>query len=254
MTCSKCGAALADNSRFCANCGNPAVEAPAPVSPVAPSAPALSAPGPAALGPAPALAEETSGKAVASLILGIINVFPLCIVAIILGHISLSEIKKSAGRLKGRGLAIAGLVMGYLGVAAIPLVLILAAIAIPNLLRAKIFANEAAAAGNVRNIVTAEVSYATTHPQQGFTCNLSDLSGLIDSRLASGQKTGYIFALQNCTAEKEGDPASHFQLSASPLTYNTTGVRAFCSDESGVTRSDPAGSAPSCLDHGAPLE
>jgi hypothetical protein len=202
------------------------------------------------------VAQETSGKAVASLILGIINVFPLCIVAIVLGHIALSQIKKSAGRLKGEGLAIAGLILGYMGVVAIPFILIIAAIAIPNLLRAKIAANEASAVGNVRNIITAEVSYSTLHPQTGFTCNLSDLgtAGLIDASLAGGQKHGYVFALQNCTAEKEGDPASHFQITASPVTYNQTGVRAFCTDESGVTKSDNTGSAQGCVDHGVPLE
>jgi type II secretory pathway pseudopilin PulG len=202
------------------------------------------------------VAQETSGKAVASLVCGIIGIFPFSLVAVILGHISLSQISKSAGRLKGRGVAIAGLVLGYLGLAAIPFILIIAAIAIPNLLRAKISANEAAAAGSVRNIITAEISYASMHPQAGFTCNLSELesAGLIDSRLASGQKTGYVFALQNCTAEKEGDPAAHFQIVASPVTYNQTGVRAFCADESGVTKSDNTGSAQGCADHGVPLE
>ena len=245
MTCSKCGAALADNSRFCANCGNSLVEAQASASPVAPPPPV----------PGPVVAQQTSGKAIASLILGIINVFPLSVIAVILGHLSLSEIKKSAGRLKGEGLAIAGLILGYLGLVAIPLIVILAAIAIPNLLRAKIAANEASAVGNVRNIMTAEVSYATLHPQTGFTCNLSALgsAGLIDPRLASGRRTGYIFALQNCTAEKAGDPASHFQVIASPVTYNQTGVRQFCADESGVTRMDNTGNA-QCVDRGVPLE
>ena len=203
----------------------------------------------------PPIVQETSGKAVASLILGIINVFPLCIVAIVLGHISLSEIRKSAGRLKGEGLAIAGLVLGYLGLVVIPFILIIAAIAIPNLLRAKISANEAAAVGNVRNLVAAEVSYATMHPQAGFTCDLSELgsAGLINSSLASGQRTGYVFVLQNCTAEKTGDPASHFQIVASPITYNSTGVRQFCADESSVMRMDSTGSR-QCVDRGVPIE
>ncbi len=244
MTCSKCGATLADNSRFCANCGN-SLGAQAPVSPVAPPPPVSG----------PIAAQQTSGKAIASLILGIINVFPLSVIAIILGHLSLSEIKKSAGRLKGQGLAIAGLILGYLGLVAIPFIVIVAAIAIPNLLRAKIAANEASAAGNVRNLITAEITYSTLHPQTGFTCSLSDLSsaGLITGPLASGQRTGYAFALQNCTAEKEGAPASHFQIVASPVTYNTTGVRQFCADESGVIRMDNTGNA-QCIDRGVPLQ
>jgi type IV pilus assembly protein PilA len=245
VTCSKCGATLADNTRFCANCGNSLVETQASASPVAPPPPA----------PGPIIAPQTSGKAIASLIFGIINVFPLCIVAIVLGHISLSQIKKSAGRLKGEGLAIAGLILGYLGLVVIPFILIVAAIAIPNLLRAKIAANEASAAGSVRNLVSAEVSYQSLHSQAGFTCNLSELgsAGLINSTLASGRRSGYVFVLQNCTAEKEGDPASHFQIVASPLTYNQTGVRQFCADESGVTRMDNTGTG-QCVDRGVPLE
>jgi hypothetical protein len=61
--------------------------------------------------------------AIASLVFGIFFIFfPLSIPAIVFGHIALSQIKRSAGRLGGRGLAIAGLVMGYLGIAMIPLI------------------------------------------------------------------------------------------------------------------------------------
>ena len=89
---------------------------------------------------------QTSGKAVASLVLGIFPVIPLVgsIVAIILGSSSRAEIRRSAGRLKGDGLALAGLILGIVQVAAIPFILIIAAIAIPNLLRARIAANQAA--------------------------------------------------------------------------------------------------------------
>ncbi len=248
LTCSKCGATQADGSRFCSVCGNPA---PGQTAVQQTAAPQGSTP---PLAPATVNAQETSGKAIASLICGIINFFPFCVVAIVLGHISLSQIGKSAGRLKGQALAVAGLVLGYLGLVAIPFILIVAAIAIPNLLRAKIAANEASAVGNVRNIVSAEISYQTTNPKTGFTCNLSDLSGLLDSSLVSGQRTGYVFVLQNCTAEKKGGPASKFQISASPLKFDVTGARAFCTDETGVMRSDNTGSAQSCLDHGPPLE
>jgi len=65
------------------------------------------------------------------------------VAAIILGHLALSEIKKSAGRLKGQGLATAGLILGVCGDRIDPRDLIIAAIAIPNLLRAKMAANEA---------------------------------------------------------------------------------------------------------------
>jgi type IV pilus assembly protein PilA len=242
LLCPNCGASIADHSQFCSNCGKSIQQTPSPVSPTVT---------PTYSGPA-----QTSGKAIASLVCGIINVFPLFIVAIVLGHISLSEIKKSSGRIKGEGLAIAGLVMGYLGIVAIPFFLIVAAIAIPNLLRAKIAANESSAIGSVRNVITAEISYQSTHTDAGFTCSLSDLAaaGLIDFGVASGQKTGYIFDLQNCGAEAEGGPISKFQLTATPFKFNQTGVRAFCSDESGVVRLEANGSAQDCLDHGTQMD
>ena len=242
MTCSKCSAALADNSRFCANCGNSVLEPQTASPPFAPPPPV----------PGSVVATQTSGKAIASLICGILMVFPFFILAVIFGHLAISDIRRSAGGLKGQGMAIAGLVLGY---SAIPLVLIIAAIAIPNLLRAKISANEASAVGSVRILVRAEISYQTANPKMGFTCKISDLesTGLIGSDLASGQKYGYVFALQNCTAEKEGDPASHFQIIASPITYNQTGIRQLCVDESGVVKSDNSGSM-QCVDRGVPLE
>jgi hypothetical protein len=193
--------------------------------------------------------------AIASLVCGIVNVFPVSIVAIVLGHISLSQISKSAGQLKGKGLAIAGLVLGYFGIVAIPFILIVAAIAIPNLLRAKIAADESSAVGSIRTLLTAEIAYSTHHQDEGFTCKLADLSSadLIDSSLMSGQKSGYAFMLQNCTADAAGKPVSKFQVIAVPLSPNTSGRRAYCTDESGVIRSDSSGSAQDCLDHGSPL-
>jgi type IV pilus assembly protein PilA len=251
LICPKCGTTLAENSRFCFNCGYSTSQVqPGGLSVPPPTGSAVPASYNAA---APIGSAQTSGKAIASLVCGIINVFPLFIVAIVLGHISLSEIKKSGGRIKGEGLAIAGLVMGYLGILAIPLILI-AAIAIPNLLRAKMTANEASAVGSVRNLIAAEASYQSAHQDAGFTCNLSDLSGLLDSQLTAGFKNGYVFFLQNCNAEKEGGPVSKFQITAIPKMPNTSGKRAFCSDESGVLRSNPDGSGETCLDQGTPLD
>ena len=238
--CTACGSAIADEERFCRQCGAQSG-----------ADPGLSAPTPSA-GPG-----QTSGKAIASLIFGLfIFFFPFSIVAVILGHLSLSEIRKSAGRLTGDSMATAGLVLGYLGVAGVPIILILAAIAIPNLLRAKMAANESSAVASVRTIMTAEISYSSSHPQVGYTCELSDLGSdhLIESTLASGQKTGYAFELAACAAEIEGGPNTTYRVMAYPLTKNTTGVRAFCSDESGVIRVDGGGSKRGCLENGRPLE
>jgi hypothetical protein len=132
----------------------------------------------------------------------------------------------------------------------------------PSRLTALSEANESAAVGNVRALNTAEVSYAATFPVAGFTCTLSDLGGMgsgggptehqammIDPRLASGRKNGYVFALSGC----DGTPALKYSISAVPAD-SSSGTRAFCSDESGVLRFSPGGKASSCLSMGTPLQ
>src|SRR5271163_4788757 len=131
----------------------------------------------------------------------------------------------------------------------VAIILIIAAIAIPNLLRAKIAANEASAVGSTRTIVTAEISYANSF-QVGPTLltNLRTPAGgcpaggattaaacLIDSNLAAGTKSGYAFAaVPNGGAGTAAAPYTGFEENASPLTAGTTGQRAFCADMSGV--------------------
>ena len=88
----------------------------------------------------------------------------------------------------------------------VAIILIIAAIAIPNLLRAKIAANESSAANSVRKIATAEVTYNSAFPAVGYDAALADLGGpatacnpssttacIIDSSLSAGQKSGYQF-------------------------------------------------------------
>ena len=78
-------------------------------------------------------AGRTSGLAIASLVLGIVWVFWLgSILAVIFGHIALSQIKRSMGVLTGRGMAIAGLVLGYVGLAVLVAVIVAAAIVGPG--------------------------------------------------------------------------------------------------------------------------
>jgi type IV pilus assembly protein PilA len=137
----------------------------------------------------------------------------------------------------------------------VAIILIIAAIAIPNLLRAKISANEASAVGSVRNLVTAEISYSTTFPQQGYApllVNLGPGAGnqtcpaagpavanacLIDAVLAGGTKSGYGFA---STGQLPVNAAnSNFTAGAVPVTYNQTGTREFCAFSDGVLRQLP---------------
>src|SRR5437868_7824897 len=75
----------------------------------------------------------------------------------------------------------------------VAIILIIAAIAIPNLLRSKMAANEASAVGSLRTINTAEVTYSSTYGT-GYT-DLTTLgtSGLLDNVLSAGTKSGYTF-------------------------------------------------------------
>src|SRR5579859_6568166 len=95
----------------------------------------------------------------------------------------------------------------------------------------------------MRTILTAELTYASTYPNVGYTCSLSNLDGfgggernehqamLINSGLASGKRYGFVFALSGCGEM----PVTSFHLTASP-SGNTIGRKAFCADQSGVIR------------------
>jgi type II secretory pathway pseudopilin PulG len=135
---------------------------------------------------------------------------------------------------------------------AIPFILIIAAIAIPNLLRARMAANEASAVGSLRTINTAEVTYASEF-NKGFAPELENLGGsncsksgtpeqacMIDSGLARGQKSGYRFTYRAESSNQDGNIDKYFVL-AEPITPNSSGRSTFCSDESGVIRKEPSG-------------
>lgn len=240
LLCAACGNTFAADDRFCRVCGRVV----GPVSAVAIANVPLT----------PAAPAQTSGKATASLVCGLLFFIPLAFVAaIVFGHLALSEIRKSAGRLKGEGLAMAGLVLGYAWIVSIPVILIIAAIAIPNLLRARMAANESSAVAGIRQINVAEVTYSNEHTNAGYTCSLSDLSRSIDGQLASGQKNGYVFRVSGCTPTESG-AIIKYQVVASPITQNSTGTRVFCSDESNVIKVEQGGSPENCLGNGSPLQ
>ena len=132
----------------------------------------------------------------------------------------------------------------------VAIILIIAAIAIPNLLRAKIAANEASAVGSMRTINTVSVEYATTYG--GFPTSLSTLGGaaggtassssaeLIDAVLASGTKSGYTFAYTTGSTDSNGNVLA-YTLTATPTSVGTTGQRMFFTDQSGVIRYNTTG-------------
>jgi prepilin-type N-terminal cleavage/methylation domain-containing protein len=129
----------------------------------------------------------------------------------------------------------------------VAIILIIAAIAIPNLLRSRIAANEASAVGSLRTLNTAEITYNTTYPTVGFTtlanmapatggASVSSIAaGLIDANLASGIKSGYDFTIWNNTSS----PVTAYDSAAQPVSPGVTGQRYFCSDGSGVIQQNP---------------
>jgi type IV pilus assembly protein PilA len=135
----------------------------------------------------------------------------------------------------------------------VAIILIIAAIAIPNLLRARIAANEASAAQSLRQINTAEFAYNAAYPNIGYSADLKSLGGatpcspasitacLLDDVLASaktgsGGKSGYVFEATGITA---GSLTTSFVSGASPVSFGITGQRDFCSTEDGEIRFDP---------------
>lgn len=263
MFCSRCGQENPDSSEFCSRCGTD-FHAPA----MGAGAGSL-APGEATGGTA--LPGQTSGTAIASLICGLLFFFlPSALAAVILGHLSLGEIRRSAGRLAGKGMATAGLVLGYIGLVFIPLLLIIAAITIPNLLRVRTGANEAGAIATLRTIVTANESYFSMY-SNGYAMRLRQLDGaraqaqgpdcnhaqLLAPELATGYRYGYRFLyaakqppgaepIVSGAASAKGckvPGAAGFTVLADPINRGSTGRRSFFVDESGVIRVETAGEA-----------
>jgi len=125
----------------------------------------------------------------------------------------------------------------------VAIILIIAAIAIPNLIKSKMAANEASAVGSVRTINTGEVNYAASCPAVGYSGSLLELNtgaacangtGIIDAVLAGGAKAGYTFAYTTLAgADGLNDT---YTIIGTPATVGTTGQRQFCSDQTGVIR------------------
>ena len=133
----------------------------------------------------------------------------------------------------------------------VAIILIIAAIAIPNLMRARIAANESSAAAQLRTLNTAQVSYATAYPAVGYG-SLAALGGsatpctpgsanacLIDNSLATNYatkgKNGYNFTMTLTNSN------GNYTATAYPIAVGASGVNSFCSIEDGVVRKDSAG-------------
>lgn len=114
----------------------------------------------------------------------------------------------------------------------VAIIVLLAAIAIPNLLRARLSANEATTIAAMRTISTAAESFRAAQSPPAYPSNLSALSSAtppyIDSVLGSGNKSGYTFTWAG--------GGNTYDVTAAPQAANVTGVRSFFVDQSGVVR------------------
>jgi len=127
----------------------------------------------------------------------------------------------------------------------VAIILIIAAIAIPNLLKSKMAANESSAVGSTRTINTGEVTYAASCPtlaalNTGGACPAG--LNIIDSVLATGAKSGYTF--QYAGTPDATNLINTYTLTALPGVPGTTGQRGFFSDQTGVIRYTLDGTPP----------
>ena len=245
MTCPRCQTANVPGATACASCGF-------------------------ALRAARAAGGQAKGLAIASLVLGILSLFTVAglligaLLGTTLGIVALVKASNSPATHGGKGLAIAGIATSVLSFFMIPVIGIIAAIAIPSLLRARVSANESATIGDVRTVISAQAAYQSSNA--GFYDSLECLaapSRCIPSYPASGPtflgseltlpvKTGYrrsFHAGPPADSDRVGATSSRSSLTsyayvAEPATFGQTGVRAFCGDATGVVCATPDGRMP----------
>jgi hypothetical protein len=241
--CLGCGNSIAEGERYCAVCGRDS-QAGTGIPAVDPQV---------AFG----LPPETSGKAIFSLVCGILFVIlPFSIIAVIFGYIALSEIRKSPGRLEGRGLAITGIVLGYVGVAVtvgfVGLGMYGFRKAQKEIKNTAFATSEGSVVSSMRTLNMAEIAYGQAHRNVGYTCSLAELQRVwgISRDLAGGKKNGYQFELQNCVPSRPGGPIAKYQLLAYSADPVRAGAPAYCTDESDIIRVVRNGSPHECFKRG----
>jgi hypothetical protein len=194
-------------------------------------------------GPAPyGVAKKRTGLAVASLVVGVVSLvtFSLLIVGavvgIVLGIVAVTRAGREPEVYGGRGLAVGGIVTSALSLVMILPLMLVAAIAIPNLLAARRAANEASAIHNVRMLIYAEGEYSASTGGGEFG-TMEDLAkaGLVEGQLADGLHNGYMFTLV-----ATDDTCA---VTAVPMSYGSSGRRSFYAtcDGSGVHYTDNGG-------------
>ncbi len=135
----------------------------------------------------------------------------------------------------------------------VAIILVIAAIAVPNMMRARIQANEASAISSIRAVNTAQVTYAVTYPSVGYADDLAKLgaptsgsvssvnAGLLDWVLGCATqpcvKSGYRFVITSAS----GVPISTYSVIGTPASVGNSGIRGFCSYQMNPVLYDPAG-------------
>ena len=175
--------------------------------------------------------KKTSGMAIASMVIGIFCLIPFLGVlfslpAIILGIIAAVAISKNKETLKGLGMAITGIVLGAVSVILIPIVAILAAIAIPNFMMAKTKAQDALARSTISNIATAFETYAVDNGAYPISEDklLEGSPSYLDQVRNGKTISGYKYMVAS-------DPIS-FHITAEPETCGVTGTKIMVYDAS----------------------
>jgi len=138
----------------------------------------------------------------------------------------------------------------------ISIMLVLMLIAIPNFAKMKIQANQTSAIQSLRAIYSAQIQYQTNYPANGFACSLTALGGdpksgaptpqsaqVLDSVLATGQKSGYTFTIVNCTkvTVNNQDQYTGYEATAVPQAVGRTGTNGYCIDQQDEIKADPSG-------------
>lgn len=184
------------------------------------------------------------GMAVASLVLGILGFFTLgilgvgAIAGIVLAVMAMGKARRNPYEYGGQGLAIAGLVMNILAVVIIVPVVIIAAIAIPNLLASRRAANEGATIAVLRKIHSVEATYQATAGNGSYgTMDQLVSQQLLPPEMGTMQHFGYKFKIE--VEPYTSDTPARFRAVGVPVTYGnatSTGTRSFYVDETGVIR------------------
>ncbi len=215
----------------------------------------------------------SKGWAVASLVLGLLSLPTLgllgigALLSITFGIVALVKAGQQPETYGGKGLAIAGIAASALSFVMIPFIGIIAAIAIPSLLRARVSANEAATIGDLRTVVSAEVAYQSANagsfgtleclatPARCIPNYAATGPTFLDAETVAPMRHGYARTFHRGPPAGSGsEPASSssglksFAYVAVPVTWNRTGTRAFCADSTGQVCYATGGQEPTVAD------